>query len=668
MDKVQPDDINALLRDFRENHSERAFEQVVGRYAGLVYGVAARMVRDRQLAEEVAQDVFILFARRKPRLTESGALAAWLHQTAWYMGSRALRSELRRQRKMENLRQSSTRDTNCEQSWDSIKPQLDDAIHRLGDEDRRILMLRYFEDLTAIEIAERLGVSAEAAQKRCARATERLAQLLRARGVAASVTTLAAGLSTQLAPAAPAGLAVTLAKVALASTASGTAAGAGSSFLTQALQTMATMKLTTATVLLVATAIPVSLQVAANRAHDFDDRRIAAVNSISPSSPRATVDPRSNRSFGIGQTNSRRIVNGLDLDLLARQLARLPAPADQPELELELQRLMFALDAEQVRAVARLIASAKNVRSLAQISQALFSRWAELNPPEAVEAGLAMPAAVKWSSLDAALVTWAAGNPDATLNWLNARSDLGLRDVHYSIVFRQIARRDPNDAVQRAAQLADSSLRRAATLATLEVWAQTGAEDALIWAQAREDEKSRNEFATRVISSQSRISPERAVEVAQQLAANPHVRNDSMLLAFLQWSHVDPVAAGGAYLALPAEMADSHILHQMALSAAASSLASARELLAVIPEGPMRRPVLEAIVMTGAQTDPAAVAEFAVPLVDDDPQHRMHLRRVVANWHDADPVAVKRWVSELPVGRAKELATQTLVEMTTRKP
>jgi RNA polymerase sigma factor (sigma-70 family) len=663
MDKVQSDDINALLRDFREHRSERAFEQIVARYAGLVYGVAFRTVRNRQLAEEISQDVFVLFARRAPSLMEPGALAAWLHRTSWFLASRTLRSELRRQRKMEKFQQHF--DSSDEDSWETIKPLLDEAVHRLGEEDRRVLMLRYFEDLTSKEIAERLDLSAEAAQKRCARATERLAQLLRGRGVAASVATLAAGLSTQLGHSAPAGLAAALAKAALASGAA-SGAGASSSFLTQLLQTMAATKLTTTVVVLISAAIPVGLQVTANRAPEAGVRTIAAASPSLPSESPTTANPMTSAPAGAAPSSARRIVNGLDLDMLARQLARLPASANQPGLELDLQRLMFTLDAEQVREVARLIASAKNVSSLARVSQALFSRWAELNPLEAVEAGLAMPAQVKWSSLDAALVTWVGADTDAALNWLNDRSDLGLRDVHYSIVFRQAARKDPIDAVQRASRLTDSTLRRAATLSALEVWAQTRSEDALSWAQAREDEKSRNEFAARVISSLTRISPERAINLAQ-LAVNPHVRQDGMLLSFLQWCRVDPPAAGQAYVSLPAQFREAHTLNQMALSVAGQSLAGARELLAVIPEGPMRNPVLEAIVMTGAQSNPAAVAEYAVPLAED-PDRRMQLRRVVSNWHEVDPVAVKRWIGELPVGRAKEMAAATLAEMTNRKP
>jgi len=48
------------------------------------------------------------------------------------------------------------------------------ALCSLSDEDRRVLVLRYFDDLSDLEVAERLGVNPAAARKRLQRAREKL--------------------------------------------------------------------------------------------------------------------------------------------------------------------------------------------------------------------------------------------------------------------------------------------------------------------------------------------------------------------------------------------------------------------------------------------------------------------------------------------------------------
>lgn len=96
-----------------------------------------------------------------------------------------------------------------EMLWHQIAPQLDEALAQLNGVERDVLLWRYFERRTAEQIGQRLGLSAEAAQKRVARALDRLRGILAEGGLTAPTASLAALVSAHAVQSAPAGLAAT---------------------------------------------------------------------------------------------------------------------------------------------------------------------------------------------------------------------------------------------------------------------------------------------------------------------------------------------------------------------------------------------------------------------------------------------------------------------------
>ena len=231
------------------------------------------------------------------------------------------------------------------------------------------------------------------------------------------------------------------------------------------------------------------------------------------------------------------------------------------------------------------------------------------------------------NSLVGALKTWVSADPDAALRWLAAAEQLDLKDIHYSVVFRQLARNDPRDAASRALRVEDSALRRSAALAALEVWSQSAPEDALAWAEAREAEAQRNEYAAKVLDSVKRLSPQRAIDLSLR-AQNPHVRTDGILYALLKWCSVDPVAAVQAFLALPErDRNEEVILCQITASVANVSLEQA--------------------------------AGLALPSAER-PEGRSNLLSLVWRWYKQDPAAVERWIAKLPDSGWKKVAAEAL--------
>ena len=217
-----------LLRDYTGRHSEAAFAEIVRRHINLVYSAGLRMVRDAQLAEDVAQGVFVALAQNARRLEDHPVLSGWLHRTAQNLAAKAVRSDVRRRaREQEAAAMNELISTEPDTVWEHVAPHLDEALGELNEGDRDALLLRYFERKSAREMAQTLGTSEDAAQKRISRAVERLREFFIKRGISVGASGLVVVITANAVQAAPVGLAATIATAAaLAGTTSATTATA----------------------------------------------------------------------------------------------------------------------------------------------------------------------------------------------------------------------------------------------------------------------------------------------------------------------------------------------------------------------------------------------------------------------------------------------------------
>jgi RNA polymerase sigma factor (sigma-70 family) len=236
MQNAQSNDVQ-LLRQYAQEASQEAFSELVRRHYPWVRAAAARQVRSAAMADDVAQAVFIVLARKAPSLVKTSSLTAWLFQVTRYAASNAIRSERRRQlheRKAAEMQTATLQDQSPQ--WEQLSGDLDELVAKLRPHDRQALLLRFYQQMSFPQMGSALGISEDAARKRVEHAVERLRALYERRRIAVPATVLGAALFAHAAGA-PAHASV-MTSVALAATGAAPPALAIATLAAQTIRTM----------------------------------------------------------------------------------------------------------------------------------------------------------------------------------------------------------------------------------------------------------------------------------------------------------------------------------------------------------------------------------------------------------------------------------------------
>jgi len=190
----------------RDHASEAAFSAIVDRHGGLVLRACRAILSDPHDADDAAQAVFLILARRAGAIRQADALGSWLFGTSLRVAKKmrddAIRRRRREQRGAErsaSLRAATT--DPASQADDHAK--LYEELARLPERYRRPLVLCHLEGLTHQEAADRLGCPAKTVHTRLTRGKARLRDRLIRLGFAPSAVLLATTVARAGPPPAP---------------------------------------------------------------------------------------------------------------------------------------------------------------------------------------------------------------------------------------------------------------------------------------------------------------------------------------------------------------------------------------------------------------------------------------------------------------------------------
>jgi RNA polymerase sigma-70 factor, ECF subfamily len=128
-----------------------AFEQIVRQHQGMVFGLACHYLRDRSLAEELAQEVFLNLHQNLHTIKSPEHLTFWLRKvTSHRCIDQTRRQKVRPQVSLEDVAEPVAKSTENDLLLSELLRRVVDA---LPEKARMVVILRYQEDLDPSEIA-----------------------------------------------------------------------------------------------------------------------------------------------------------------------------------------------------------------------------------------------------------------------------------------------------------------------------------------------------------------------------------------------------------------------------------------------------------------------------------------------------------------------------------
>src|SRR5262245_49560965 len=188
-------DADLLRRAVRDRDSE-ALAELVRRYAGLVWGVCRRRLRNEADAEDAFQAVFLALVRQAHRLDAGRPLVGWLHTVAARIARKAQVRALKRGRAEVTADPPGPADVPAEVGSREMMAAVDREVARLPGRFREPVVLCCVRGLTRDEAAAALGCSVPALKSRLERGRRLLRRLLERRGIPLPAAFITLGLGT----------------------------------------------------------------------------------------------------------------------------------------------------------------------------------------------------------------------------------------------------------------------------------------------------------------------------------------------------------------------------------------------------------------------------------------------------------------------------------------
>jgi RNA polymerase sigma factor (sigma-70 family) len=219
-----PPDCELLLRFLRAG-DDQAFAALLRRHGSMVWSACRRALPCVSDAEDVFQATFLLLARKAATLRDHDAVGSWLYGVAYRLALRTRSAQARRADREARTPPRPPPDPLAEISLRETQQCFDEAVARLPEKCRAVLVLCCLEGLTQEEAARHLGCSRSTLRRRLEEGRARLRKQLVRHGLTLSAALLASTMAPRAGAALPPGLAAAVLRGAAGGPVAGRVAG-----------------------------------------------------------------------------------------------------------------------------------------------------------------------------------------------------------------------------------------------------------------------------------------------------------------------------------------------------------------------------------------------------------------------------------------------------------
>ena len=163
-----------MSNTFVQNES---IETVIQRYKATVYSVALSYVNSREDADDIFQEVFLIYFRTNPQFNEEEHRKAWLIRTTINCSKRVVDSTYRKRTvPMDEMEEESFEFQTKEENAVYV------ALQALPEKYRTVLHLFYFEDMSIDMICKVLDLKSSTVKVQLMRGREMMKEKLKEEG------------------------------------------------------------------------------------------------------------------------------------------------------------------------------------------------------------------------------------------------------------------------------------------------------------------------------------------------------------------------------------------------------------------------------------------------------------------------------------------------------
>lgn len=178
-----------LVNQFIQTNDEASLELLINRHKDRIYTYILLIVRNQTLAEDIFQDTFIkvINTLRKGKYQEKGVFLSWVMRIAhnliidYYRKEKNLKTVSNDDNDLDMFNSPKFSEDNVEDGMvkDQIVTDVRKLIDQLPDDQKQVILLRHYGDLSFKEIADQTGVSINTALGRMRYALINLRKLIK---------------------------------------------------------------------------------------------------------------------------------------------------------------------------------------------------------------------------------------------------------------------------------------------------------------------------------------------------------------------------------------------------------------------------------------------------------------------------------------------------------